>query len=78
MIYKDIKNVYDHLIDDESKMIFNSRLRFSIDNNERKFCDCIGGYYKDWLPVDELLRDAMLKKKNNCIRIWCLWKEITR
>lgn len=49
-----LTDVYRKMLDDESRMIFNARLEYALKQDEFKYVKCINGYYKDWIPVNNI------------------------
>ena len=49
--FEKIENVYRHLQDEESRVLFNARFYF-FENREEDFFDVVGSYYHDWKNVD--------------------------
>ena len=45
--FEKIENVYRHLQDEESRVLFNARFYF-FENREEDFFDVVGSYYHDW------------------------------
>ena len=58
--FEKMENVYRHLQDEESRVLFNARFYF-FENREEDFFDVVGSYYHDWKNVDGL-EDASIEK----------------
>ncbi|SFO07003.1 methyltransferase, FkbM family [Pseudobutyrivibrio sp. UC1225] len=54
LILETINNIYDHLSDDESKKIFNMRLKYLISCDEREYVTSNMMLYNDWKMIDGL------------------------
>lgn len=59
--YQRMNEIYSHLQDNESKIIFEARIDYLLSNNEEKYMETIGEYYKDWRSKE--LEEA-IKKAN--------------
>lgn len=55
-----VENVYRHLQDEESRILFNARFHLMV-GNEEVFFDTIGSYYHDWTNRDGLIDPSIEK-----------------